>query len=119
MDAQDRQRRLRSRAMSAWAVAPCVGDAERARSGPVDGRRPEPASSASSAGRSAASSRIARSSSAALQLVGRAEDRDPAVVDDADAVGLLGLVEVVRRQEDGRAVGVADLAQVVPQAARG
>ena len=39
------------------------------------------------------------------------------MVDDADAVGVLGLVEVVGREEDRRAVGVADLAQVVPQAA--
>ena len=54
---------------------------------------------------------------AALHLVGRADHRDPAVVDDADPVGLLGLLEVVRRQEDGRAVLVADVAQVVPQAA--
>ena len=49
-------------------------------------------------------------------LVGRADHRDPAVVDDADAVGLLGLLEVVGRQEDRRPVLAADVAQVRPQA---
>ena len=105
------------RAMSAWAVAPSYGDAERARSG----RRPGGQAQARQLGQQ----RVAvvgveherPIEQAALQLVGRPDDRDAAVVDDADAVGVLGLVEVVGREEDGRAVRVADLAQVVPQAA--
>ena len=52
-----------------------------------------------------------------LQLVRRPDHRDPAVVDDADPIGLLRLLEVVGREEDRRPVGVADLAEVVPQGA--
>ena len=49
-----------------------------------------------------------------LQLVGRAEGDDLAVVDDRDAVAeRVRLLEVVRRQEHGRA-GVAQLAHLVP-----
>ena len=51
----------------------------------------------------------------ALHVVGRPDHRDPAVVDDAHAIRLLGLLEVVGGQEHGGAVLVADVAQVAPQ----
>ncbi len=50
-----------------------------------------------------------------LELGRRALVHDPAAVDDADPVGLLGLLEVVGRQEDRRAALRADRPEVVPQ----
>ena len=47
--------------------------------------------------------RSARSAKTLLQLGGRAERRQPAGVDDRDAVAVLGLVQVVRRDEHGDA----------------
>src|SRR5882762_1335212 len=37
-----------------------------------------------------------------LDVIGRSERHDLAFVDDADPIGLFGLLEVMRRQEDGR-----------------
>src|SRR5262249_31645185 len=51
---------------------------------------------------------------APFQLVGGALGDDAAVVEDGDSVGeLVGLVEVLRREEDGDAAG-GELADVVP-----
>src|SRR6185503_13888616 len=55
----------------------------------------------------------------ALDVVGRAERDDLALVDDADAVGLFRLFEVVRRQEDRRPARPPHLAKVLPQRAAG
>src|SRR5438309_4295207 len=52
-----------------------------------------------------------------LDVVRRAERHDATLVEDADAVGLFGLLEVVRGQEDGCATGAAHLAQVLPERA--
>src|SRR5687768_292156 len=52
-----------------------------------------------------------------LDALRRAERHHLALVDDADRVGLLRLLEVVRRQEDGRAALPPDRAQVVPKRA--
>src|SRR6266550_4574694 len=53
----------------------------------------------------------------ALDLVRRAERDDATLVEDADAVGLLGLLEVVGRQEDGRAARAAHLGKMLPERA--
>src|SRR5438876_580765 len=53
----------------------------------------------------------------ALDVVGRAERDDATLVEDANPVGLLGLLEVVRGQEDRGAARAADLAQVLPERA--
>src|SRR6266550_1168807 len=54
-----------------------------------------------------------------LDVVGSPERDDLSFVDDADAVGLLGLLEVVGRQEDRRAAHAPHLAEVLPQRAAG
>src|SRR3989441_1765975 len=53
----------------------------------------------------------------ALDVTRRPERDDAAFVDDADAVGLLRLLEVVRGQEDRGAARPADLAEVLPERA--
>src|SRR3989442_11266034 len=53
----------------------------------------------------------------ALDVTGRPERDDAAFVDDADAVGLLRLLEVVGGQEDRGAARPADLAEVLPERA--
>src|SRR5437879_13375063 len=45
----------------------------------------------------------------ALDLIGRAKRHDLAFVNDADPVGLLGLFQVMRPEEDRRAAAAADL----------
>ena len=116
MDAQDRQRRVDpgDELLGRDAV---VGDADEPGDGVDVGREPEPAQLGVERRAIGGIEQHRPIEQLALHLVGRADDRDAAVVDDAHPVGLLGLLEVVRRQEDGRAVGVADLAEVVPQAA--
>src|SRR2546421_4424873 len=52
-----------------------------------------------------------------LDLGRRAKSHDFAVVEDADAVGLLGLVQVVRRQKDGDVVLGPHAPQVLPEVA--
>ena len=52
-----------------------------------------------------------------LELGRRALGHDVAVVDDAHAVRLLGLLEIMRGQKDGRAAGRAHGHQVLPQVA--
>ena len=52
-----------------------------------------------------------------LELARRALGHDVAVVDDAHTVRLLGLLEVVRGQENGRAAARADVDQILPQIA--
>ena len=55
-----------------------------------------------------------------LQLVGRALGDDAAVVDDPDAVGeLVGLLEVLRGEEDGHAELAVEPPHLVPHARRG
>ena len=118
VDPQDRQRRvdpgdevLGGGVLRRRRAASPVGRIGRAR-GP--GRR----SSAASAGRSTASSTTDRSSSWPFSSSGVADDRDPAVVDDAHPIGLLGLLEVVRGEEDRSCRrSLRTSAQVVPQAA--
>src|SRR2546428_13742471 len=53
----------------------------------------------------------------ALDVGGGAERDDATLVDDADAVGLLGLLEVVRGQKNRGAAGAAHLAEVLPERA--
>src|SRR3989454_6962457 len=53
----------------------------------------------------------------ALDVTRRPERDDAAFVDDADAVGLLRLLEVVGGQEDRGAARPADLAEVLPERA--
>ena len=102
-DAQDRQRRADAgdERPGRWASGRRHGARRR-----VVVRAPArgATSSAASAGRSAASSTSVRSSSRRFSSSGVPIDRDLAVVDHADAVGLLGLVEVVGGEEDRRAV---------------
>src|SRR5436190_5086121 len=50
-------------------------------------------------------------------LARAAHGHDAAVVEDAEPVGLLRLLQVVSGQDDGHPVSLADLAQVGPQAA--
>src|SRR5438309_7716256 len=50
-----------------------------------------------------------------FDAVRRAEGDDLALVDDADRVGLLGLLEIVRREEDRGAALAPDRGQVFPQ----
>src|SRR3979490_827846 len=50
-----------------------------------------------------------------LDAIRRAERNDLALVDDADRVRLLGLLEVVRREEDRGAALAPDRGQVFPQ----
>ena len=45
----------------------------------------------------------------ALYVGGRAERNDATFVDDANAIGVLGLLEVVRGEKDRRAARAADL----------
>src|SRR6266851_1479752 len=52
-----------------------------------------------------------------LDLTRRAERHDPTLVDDADVVGLLGLLEVMRGEEDRRARLSADRREVLPERA--
>src|ERR1700704_2060014 len=50
-----------------------------------------------------------------LDALRRAERNDLALVDDADRVGLLGLLQVVRREEDRGPALAPDRCQVLPQ----
>src|SRR5207247_9224038 len=52
-----------------------------------------------------------------LYVVGCAERHELAVVDDADAVSLFGLLEIVRGQEDRGAARPPDLGEVLPEGA--
>src|SRR5690242_12305513 len=52
-----------------------------------------------------------------LHLGGRPQRDDPPAIDDADAIHLLGLLQIVRRQKEGDAALGADGAQVVPEIA--
>src|SRR5216110_2452746 len=52
-----------------------------------------------------------------LDVVGCSERHDLALVDDADAVGLFGLLEIVRGQEDRGAARPPDLGEVLPEGA--
>src|SRR5438034_2247884 len=52
-----------------------------------------------------------------LDVVGCSERHDLAFVDDADAVGLFGLFEIVRGQEDRGAARPPDLGEVLPEGA--
>src|SRR5699024_1620158 len=56
---------------------------------------------------------------AVLHLLGRAAQRDPAVVDQADPVGALCLVDVVRGQEHGGPPLPPHPVDVVPQVVPG
>src|SRR5436190_18971526 len=51
----------------------------------------------------------------AFDVERRAVRHDLALVDDADVIRLLGLLEVVRRQEDRRAALPADRREVLPE----
>src|SRR5437773_10611081 len=52
-----------------------------------------------------------------LDVVGCSERHDFALVDDADAVGLLGLLEIVRGEEDRGAARPPNLGEVLPEGA--
>src|SRR5436190_991041 len=52
-----------------------------------------------------------------LDVVGCSERHDLALVDDADAVGLFGLLEIVRREEDRGAARPPNLGEVLPEGA--
>ena len=53
------------------------------------------------------------------QCRGRVEGHERAFVQDRDAIGLVGLFQQMRGQDDGDAVVAADLLQIVPQIAAG
>src|SRR6266566_4477048 len=55
----------------------------------------------------------------AFDVVGCTERHDLAFVDDADVVGLFGLLEVMGREEDRRAARAPHFAEVFPQRAAG
>src|SRR6266851_2941940 len=50
-----------------------------------------------------------------LDAIRRPERHDLALVDDADRVGLLSLLEIVRREEDRRAALASDRGEVLPE----
>ena len=52
-----------------------------------------------------------------LELLGGSQAHQPALVEDADPVCGLGLLEVVGGEHQGGVIAVADLAQVLPEAA--
>ena len=104
------------RAMSDWAVASVVRDAEQP--AVIDHRRQAHRDQLAQQGVAIGGvEQHGAIEEATLQVVGRADHRDAPVVDDADALGVLGLIEVVGREEDRGAVGVAGGPQVVPEAA--
>src|SRR5256885_12034406 len=55
----------------------------------------------------------------ALDVIGCSERDHLALVDDADPIGLFRLLQVVRRQEDGRPARPPDLGEVLPERAAG
>ena len=50
----------------------------------------------------------------AFRASGRVDGHDPALIDDGDAVAVLGLVHVVGREEDGDVLAGLELVDVVP-----
>src|SRR6266545_7125931 len=52
-----------------------------------------------------------------LDALRRTEGHDLPLIDDADRVGLLGLLEVVRGEEDRRSALASDRSQVIPERA--